>query len=361
MKQHIHLIHGFLGILLLATAPASAQEDPNIIRENGRTFYVVQEGDTLWDISQKFLDSPDYWPDLWKVNSDVPITNPHLIYPGQRLRLYRKGEMPPEAAARAPESPPASPSPPPPAAPVPPAETPEVLDIDGDRRLKTFRFSTMEKTGFIRVDPEPPQAVIIRAADRREMISFDDRVYLRESEDAPLDIGKFYTIYRTVGPIVDQISNEPVGIQHIPTGVLEVEEKKSDYTIATVVRAYRDIRMEDKVMPFMKRSTDLTLTAGRPGLDGKIITSEERNWIYGEYDVVFINRGENDGVSPGQEYTVFVEEQEPISPDSPKKLTISPIDIGQLVVLHTEPTTATAVITRSTRTIRPGARLRAEE
>jgi hypothetical protein len=294
------------------------------------------------------------------VNSDVPITNPHLIYPGQRLRLYRKGEMPPEAMARAPEPPPTSP-PPPPAAPVPPAGTPEVSDIGGDRGLETFRFSPMEKIGFIRVDPEPPQAVIIRAVDRKEMISFGDRVYLRESEDTPLEIGKFYTIYRTVGPIVDQISNEPVGIQHIPTGVLEVEEKKPDYTIATVVRAYRDIRMDDKVMPFMERATDLTLSAGLPGIDGKIITSEERNWIYGEYDVVFINRGENDGVSPGQEYTVFVEENEPISKDSRKKMTISPIDIGQLVVLHTEPTTATAVITRSTRTIRPGARLRAGE
>jgi hypothetical protein len=119
--------------------------------------------------------------------------------------------------------------------------------------------------------------------------------------------------------------------------------------------------VDDKVMPFLNRTTDLTLTAGLPGLDGRIITSEERNSIYGEYDVVFINRGENDGVSPGQEYTVFVEETEPLERDSLENLTLTPIDIGRLVVLHTEQTTATAVITRSTRTIRPGARLRVGE
>lgn len=355
-------LFAILGIVLLWPVSGQAQGDPNIVQENGRTFYVVQKGDTLWDISQKFLNSPDYWPELWKVNSDVPITNPHLIYPGQRLRLYRKGEFPMETMARSPEPPPApAPLPPAPAETVPPAATPGVSDLGAGGAGNTFRFSPMDKVGFIRRDPEPPQAVVFRAMDRKEMISFGDRVYLRETGETPLDIGKFYTIYRTIGPIVDQATSEPVGTQHIPTGVLEVQEKTAEYTIATVVRAYKAIRVDDKVMPFMDRPTDLTLTAGLPGLDGKIITSEERNSIYGEYDVVFINRGENDGVSPGQEYTVFVEETEPLERDSLQNLTITPIDIGRLVVLHTEPTTATAVITRSTRTIRPGARLRVGE
>jgi len=368
MKQRIrnripgHIVLGILGVLLLWPASGRAQNDPNIIQENGRTYYVVQKGDTLWDISQKFLDSPYYWPELWKVNSDVPITNPHLIFPGQRLRLYRKGEPPMETLARGPEPPPVSaPVPPAPAEPVPPARPPSVSDVAEGRGAKTFRFSPMPTVGFIRQNPEPPRAVVFRAEDRKEMITFGDRVYLRESGDSPLEIGKFYTIYRTVGPILDQATGEPVGTQHILTGVLEVQEKTPDYTIATVARAYRTIRSDDKVMPYRERSVDLALAAGLPGIDGKIITSEDRNWIYGEHDVVFINRGENDGVSPGQEYTIFVEEFEPVARNSREKLIISPIDIGRLVVLLAEPTTATAVITRSSRTIRPGARLRAEE
>lgn len=364
MKKGVVIaIFGILGLILGSTETGWTQDDPNMIRENGRTYYVVQEGDTLWDISQKFLNSPYHWPDLWKVNSDVPITNPHRIYPGQRIRLYRKGEEPmPAPMARAPEPPPTSAPPPPaPSEPPPPAEGPGVSDIGGDTGEGTFRFSPMEKVGFIREDPEPPLGFVFRAVDRKEMISYGDRVYLRETGNTPLAVGKPYTIYRTIGPILDANTGEPVGTQHIPTGVLEVIEKKADYAVANVIRAYRDIRVNDQIMPFENRSIDLALAPGVAGLDGRIITSEERNTIYGEHDVVFINRGQTDGVEPGQQYTIFTEEYEPVTPDSREKMVISPIDIGRIVVVHTEPTTATAVITRSSRTIRPGAMLRSAE
>src|SRR5438132_3143000 len=47
--------------------------------------YTIQKGDTLWDLSQKFLSNPWYWPKIWSLNPS--IENPHWIYPGNKLRI----------------------------------------------------------------------------------------------------------------------------------------------------------------------------------------------------------------------------------------------------------------------------------
>src|SRR4029450_8138628 len=63
--------------------------------------YVVKTGDTLWDISKVFLRDPWYWPEIWYVNPQVE--NPHLIYPGDVLKLVYVDGQPRVTLAERPE------------------------------------------------------------------------------------------------------------------------------------------------------------------------------------------------------------------------------------------------------------------
>jgi LysM repeat protein len=66
--------------------------------------HIVKAGDTLWDLSQQYLQDPKRWPEIWDYNNDafvrlpaankmrpsVAIKNPHLIFVGQKLLVPTK-------------------------------------------------------------------------------------------------------------------------------------------------------------------------------------------------------------------------------------------------------------------------------
>jgi len=71
--------------LLLTVSVFAAQQWVN----NAPHSYIVKKGDTLWDISAKFLIKPWHWPEIWHLNQKV--RNPHLIYPGDELVISGNG------------------------------------------------------------------------------------------------------------------------------------------------------------------------------------------------------------------------------------------------------------------------------
>ena len=78
------LIRSLLLIISLSFS-AFLNADELTLNKNAPKSYIVKKGDTLWDISEIFLNQPWLWPKLWRLNPD--INNPHLIYPGDELRL----------------------------------------------------------------------------------------------------------------------------------------------------------------------------------------------------------------------------------------------------------------------------------
>ena len=74
-----------MGALLGAVLTTSVFADEIALRPDHPNRYVVVKGDTLWDISARFLESPWRWPEVWSFNPQ--IENPHLIYPGDVVAL----------------------------------------------------------------------------------------------------------------------------------------------------------------------------------------------------------------------------------------------------------------------------------
>ncbi len=81
MNVNKNIFHFILALLLAGSALA---QDVSV-RADHPDEYVVVKGDTLWDISGRFLEKPWQWPAIWQANPQ--IENPHLIYPGDRITL----------------------------------------------------------------------------------------------------------------------------------------------------------------------------------------------------------------------------------------------------------------------------------
>ena len=76
--------------LLLGAVSVPVAADTLLVPDHPQQ-YVVRKGDTLWDIAAKFLTKPWRWPELWEINRH--IENPHLIYPGDLLRVVHSGDQ----------------------------------------------------------------------------------------------------------------------------------------------------------------------------------------------------------------------------------------------------------------------------
>ena len=78
MKKKLGAIFMTLCFLFPSNVFAESSKEP--------TIYVIKKGDTLWGLSERFIKDPKFWPNMWAKNRQ--ITNPHLIYPGQKIRVF---------------------------------------------------------------------------------------------------------------------------------------------------------------------------------------------------------------------------------------------------------------------------------
>lgn len=319
----------------------------HIVESETGIYYIVQKGDTLWDLSRRFADSPWAWPAIWKENKQ--ITNPHLIYPGEKIRLFRKKDTDKLVEEEGKKEP-----------------KPEIkiIKVEPEKEKPYYFYSAIDSIGFIKEKAIDPSGYIFKVEENKVMISFGDLIYVRPSNGASLDPGNKYTLYRTITPIKGVATKKYRGFQYYLTGVIEIIKKEDTFSVAKVIQSFRTIKTDDMLMPYEKRNPKIYITESKKGLQGKIIVAEERLELFGDDFAAFINKGSKDGVEIGQFYTVYYQRKEKIQQDSgwftrSKKTALTPVDFAKILVLHTEEKTSTVLITQSDIAVYPNALFRA--
>ena len=262
---------------------------PVALADNHPNEYVVQVGDTLWDIAATFLKDPWFWPEIWHINTQ--IANPHLIYPGDVLAL---------------------------------------VYIDGQPRITNVRASTYRLSPQARVSPitqavtsipyEAVSAFLSSGAvlEKREtdrlpylletrgdhlIAAAGNVVYARGLDDAQL--GSRYNVVEIGEPLIDPDDNKLIGYQgkFIGEGTLR---RTGDPASVALTDTSQEAVPGDKLVP---ESVDVPLNfyprAPSSPIDGRIISVVGGVTQIGQYHVVVLNRGTRDGLSVGDVLTVY--------------------------------------------------------
>jgi len=259
-----------LMLILPLTALSAGNIEDHIIETETGVYYIVQPGDTLWDLSRQFSDSPWLWPEMW--NENQQITNPHLIYPGDRIKLYRRTDVD-RVQTGTPGPKPAG---------------------------ETFLYRDMDAVGFIRKTALEPSGIIIDVQRSKTLASDYDEIYITAEPGHSFAVGEKYTVYRTLQKeIRDNKTNAYIGIQHLLMGVIKIVAVTPEVVVGKIDKTFRAIEIDDMVTPYLKRPAVIEIKASVPNLKGKLIATEDHLRLISQDRTAFIDKGQIDGIEPG--------------------------------------------------------------
>lgn len=303
--------------------------------------YTVKKGDTLWDIAKHFLKDPWLWPEVWNVNP--AIRNPHLIYPGDVIALTWVNGKPVltlEGAEAAP----------PPPTPVPDLRT---VKMSPQARVESIRkaVSTLPKSAiapflyrpFFVSEHELDNAAYIIANYGDHVISGSgERIYARGIPDGSkvdFNIVRKGDVYR------DPETRKVLGYEAINLGEASLV-KLGDPVTLTVTKAYKEILKGDFLLPREAEEIELNFFPRAPGKDiaGRVISVPDGVAKIGQYNVIVINKGTNEGLEPGHVLEIYQEGAVVRQPYSGKRIKLPEERAGLAMVFKPYETVSYALV-----------------
>lgn len=266
--------------------------------------HTVVKGDTLWDLSQRYLGSPWYWPKVWSYNPE--IANPHWIYPGNRVRFFPSGEEVPTQVEVG-EGPAATPDEDLEAAQAVAEETQGVQVSGKIGYTPKAATSRSTRVGFVTAQELQETGEIDSSKAESEMLSYPDTVYLRFRQQSDAKLGERFVIFRTVKKIEHPINGGPYGYLTHFLGVAKVQKLSGKLVTAQIVENWDEIRRGDLIGPFGEQfGRSVSLRPNDKELKGFVLAALEPDMtMMGEHHQILIDRGSADGVQLGNTFTVI--------------------------------------------------------
>ena len=295
-------------------------ETSSIMRPDYPERYVVVKGDTLWDISSRFLKDPWRWPSVWHINPG--IRNPHLIYPGDVIVMYViDGKITLTLDGQAGVHPKT-------VVPGPKGSRKTIPREPTKPGLKTVRLSPSSRiSGIHKAISTIPMNAIRPFLDRPRVVTeeqLDDAPHIVSSYEEHLVSGTgnriyalnieeplaAYNIVRPGKAYEDPESGDVLGYEAIylaDARLLKMGEDSSDPATLVVIKALREVLNNDVLIPHEERQEMFQFTPRSPKtkVKGQIISVYNGVSQIGQHMVVVLNRGEEHGLAPGHVLAVM--------------------------------------------------------
>lgn len=319
--------------------------------------HSVQEGDTLWDLSQRYLGSPWYWPKVWSYNPE--IANPHWIYPGNQVRFFASGEdvparVEPGAEMVVDEGDVAAPS-----------ELGGAVTVTGKIGYDVSSARPVTTQGFVTPRELDEAGRIEGSSSGALMLSFPDQAYVRFKRKGNAKVGDRYLVFHTTQEVQHPVTKKKLGYLTDLLGTLRVVRVNENVVTAQVVDTWDGMERGDLVGPVGERLTERI--APRPNakeVQATVITALVPYLTQiGEHHTVVVDRGSADGVQLGNTFTILrrwdpsmrVLGQERAEPNEKEKR-FPWEDIGTCMVTEVKERTANCLMLRSLEELVPGDR-----
>ena len=294
------LITTFSSAMLMSAAHAN--NPPPAIKADAPNRYIVKKGDTLWDISGRYLDSPWRWKEIWATNKQ--IKNPNLIYPNDILILcVIQGKT--------------------------------LIGVDtgegcaGVEKQLTGNVvsSTVSITSTANSIPPLPWSAIQHWLDKTVIVNpqdFNTTPYILASKKGnlitasgdkvyakgvPLIVGQRYGIYREGELYVEPKTQEVIGLEvtQVATGLVTSTETNGVSSLQLTDSYDKEVREGDRVFVELNNSIPPVFypapaTVSRGGMIVRVMDSISSA---AKGSVVAINLGSTHGAKPGDVLTVY--------------------------------------------------------